>query len=299
MKRIFEAFLIGFLPKQIQENYGEENNLKMFYFNLSSALFTIIISIFLWVSFYGFYLKFKPGKFWIVLISFLFFIFAIDGFIRIIFIFFRKKTGFFIFSIFYKYLLKLKENKDFNDDILDLDKVLIIHSPCPKPHWLQWGGISYNDKNYKISKHLILEISHFFKMERADEKFPEYNGEKEKKFNISSDLSMILSPLWGFLPEKYQYSLLKYERYNLKFNFYFSVILTFFVSFPSIIFDLIRIMQKQDVIYFILPHFLISLYFVYESLMRALYFLTERKIKGSLIAFFIKPLYYMIYGEFL
>ncbi len=299
MKKILDAFLIGFLPKIFQETYGEKNNLKMFYFNFLSSFFTIIISIIFWASFLGFYLKFKPGKFWIILITIFFSILIIDSIVRFVLMIFKKKKGFFVFSLFYKYLLKLKENKDFNDDILEIDKVLIIHSPCPKPHWLKWGGLSYNERNYKISKHLRLEITHFFKLERSDERFPEYDKEKEKNFNISSDLSIILSPLWGFLPEKYQYSLLRYERYNLKFNFYLSIILTFFVSFPSIIFDLIRVMQRQDVLYFILPHFLVFLYFLYESIIRFWSFVSEKKIKGSLLSFIIKPLYYMIYGEFL
>lgn len=296
---IIEKFQVSFLPAFFQEKYLKEKNLNANYILFYSSVFNILFSLLFWISFYGFYLKFKPGIFWIFLLSLLFFIIFFDGFIRIILFLFKKKIGSFPFSLIYKYLLKLKKSDEFYDDIIEIQNALMIHTPCPKPHWLQWGGIFYKDKNYKIVKHLKLEISHFFKFEMSKEKFPELDLEKEKNYNISSDLSIILSPFWGFLPEKYQFSLLKYQRYNLKFNFYFSVILTFFVSFPSLIFDLIRIMQKENVLYFILPHFLISLYFVYESLIRFLIYITEKKIKGSLLAFIIKPLYYMIYEEFL
>lgn len=296
---IFEKFQVSFLPAFFQEKYLKEKSLKAKHLSFYSIFFNILLSIFFWFSFYGFYQKFKPGIFWIVLFSLLFFTIFFDGFIRILFLIFKKKIGSFPFSLVYKYLLKLKKSEDFYDDIIETPNSLIIHSPCPKPHWVQWGGVSYKNKSFKIVKHLKLEVSHFFKFEISEEKFPEIDLEKEKNYNILSDFSIILSPFWGFLPEKYQFSLLKYQRYNLKFNFYFSLILTFFVSFPSLIFDLIRIMQKGDVLYFILPHFLISLFFVYESLFRFLIYITERKIKGSLLAFIIKPLYYMIYEEFL
>lgn len=294
-----DKFLIGFLPGEFQNSFGEKNNIKITYLTFISSIFMIFISLIFWFSFYGFYLKFKPGFFWIIFISFIFLLITLDSIIRIILKFFKINSGSLPFSLFGRYLKKLKKSQDFNDEILELKDSIIIHSPCPKPHWIQWGGISFNDRPFKISKHLRLEISHFFKFEEKDGNYPSYDKEREKYFNLSSDLSIILSPLWGFLPEKYQFSLLKYDRYNLRFYFYFSVFLTFFVSFPSLIFDLIRIMQKEDVLFFILPHFLTSLYFVYESLMRFISFLTERKIRGSLLSIFIKPLYYMIYGELL
>lgn len=297
--KFFDAFLVGFLPEEYQKSFWEKSNIKTPHMAYLSSLFIILLSLIFLFSFYGFYLKFTPGKFWILLITIFFSIFILDGFLRIILKIFKKDYGAFPFSIINLYLSKFKKSNEFNDEIMEVKNLLIIHSPCPKPHWVQWGGINYKDKSFKISKQLKLEISHFFKFEPSEEKYPAYDLEKEKNYNIASDFSIILSPLWGFLPEKFQYSLLKYERYNLKYYFYFSLILTFFVSFPSMIFDLIRFMQKREVIYFILPHFLISLYFVYESVMRFFYFITERKIKGSLIAFFVKPLYYMIYGEFL
>lgn len=299
LKELFNGFLVGFLPGEYQKTYGEKNNLKITYVPLLNSLFVIFISLIFWISFYGFYEKFKPGKFWIFFVTIFFSIFILDGIFRIILFFFKKNYGAFPFSIINQFFLRFKKSEDFNDEIMEIKNLLLIHSPCPKPHWVQWGGITYKDKPYKISKQLKLEISHFFKFEPSEGNFPTYDREKEKNYNISSDLSIILSPLWGFLPEKYQFSLLKFERYNIKFYFYFSVFLTFFIFFPSMVFDLIRIMQKREVLYFILPHFLISIYFVYESLIRFFLYFTERRIKGSLIGFFVKPLYYMIYEEFL
>lgn len=287
------------MPEEYQRIFWDKSNFRLPYIAILNSLFVIFLSLIFLFSFYGFYVKFKPGKFWLFIITIFFSFFILDSIIRIVLKIFKKDYGAFPFSLINFYFLKFKKSDDFKDEILQVKNLLIIHSPCPKPHWVQWGGLTYDNKSFKISKHLKLEISHFFKFEPSEEKFPPYNLEEEKKYNISSDLSIILSPLWGFLPERFQYSLLKYERYNLKYYFYFSIILTFFVSFPSMIFDLIRFMQKREVIYFILPHFIFSLYFVYESLFRFFYFITERKIKGSLIAFFIKPLYYMIYGEFL
>ncbi len=299
LKDLEKIFFISFLPRIYQEKFKGEENFNFSYLTSISAFFTILISLLFGFSFYGFYKIFNFGIFWFLFINFLFFIVFLDGFIRLILnLIFKKSYGSLPFYLFEKYISKMQREKIFNDDILELENSLIIHTPCPKPHWVLNGGLNFKGKNYKLKKYVKLEPSNFYRFELSNLSFPLYDLEKEKNFNISSDLAFIFAPLWAFLSEKYQYSLLKFERHNFINYFYFSIFLTFFVFFPSLIFDVVRILQKREVFYFIIPHLALCIYFVHESLLRFVTFKFERRIKGSLIAFFIKPLYYMAYGEF-
>lgn len=298
LKGFLEKFYVSFLPEKYQKDFKEKRNIKTSRLSLLSSIFTLLLFSTFFISFLGFYYNFKPGFIWLLLLSLFFITFIIDGLYRFIFSLFKKETGSFLFCLFEKLFLKPKNPDDFMDNVIETENSLIVHTPCPKPHWDKWGGIFYNGKNYKLIKKVKIGVSSFYKFEKDNGNYPYFNFEEEKNFNLASDLSLILSPIWGFLSEKYQYFLLKFSRYNLKLSFYFSVFITFFVFFPSLIFDVIRFLQKREVFYFLIPHFLLSLYFVYESMIRFLFFITERKIKGSIISVFIKPLFYMIYRRF-
>jgi len=178
------------------------------------------------------------------------------------------------------------------DKISSIEGVLDVVSPVPKAWWERAGGVTYGGEPYVLTASDRERTDFAYHFRKGGEGFPVLDREVEQIRNRSSDLSYILAPLWGFLPPGLQRALEFYGRYRprpyvlLSIGFNFLVALAFMGSGLK---DISRGVYE----FWSLVLLAAAVSLVVESVLRLVRLMRNGEITGSLLAFLVKPIYYM------
>ncbi|MEJ5166122.1 MAG: hypothetical protein WHV67_03740, partial [Thermoanaerobaculia bacterium] len=202
----FQVFM-GFLPESYQNKLEEKIGLNPSKATFWSSLFEFVFSLSVivlnmigsYAGLYGTNIKFFPK--WLVVLCFFT---ILDGLARLVYnIATSEPLGSALF-IFLELKTK-KEKSSFNEDYFKFyEKDLIVETPYEKKHWEKWKGIKFEEKNYLLEEKRFHKNFYIYKFRNTEENYPEISIEKEKKYNSSSDASIVFAPLWGFLPAELQ-----------------------------------------------------------------------------------------------
>lgn len=118
----------------------------------------------------------------------------------------------------------------------------------------------------------------------------------ERAYNIATDRSSVLAPLWGYPLPQLQDQLVPYGRYVPDVFVKWSILLNLFIALPVLI---------VDVFAFALNHASImnlccgvfAVFLLRESLVRLIRYSKGREITDSFLSFLIKPLYYLVFKD--
>jgi hypothetical protein len=178
------------------------------------------------------------------------------------------------------------------DEVLAIGEELNAVSPVPKVWWERAGGVSYEGESYMLAGSGREKDNFAYHFRKGGEGFPILDPELEIIRNRSSDRSYVLAPLWGFLPPNLQKALEFYGRYrsrpyvilSIGFNFLMALALTG-PGMNSISRGVFGIWN--------LTLLAVGLALFMESVLRLVRLLTNGEITGSVLAFLVKPVYYM------
>jgi hypothetical protein len=178
------------------------------------------------------------------------------------------------------------------DRISAIDGVLDVVSPVPKVWWERAGGVTYEGEPYILTGSEQEKTDFAYHFRKGGEGFPVLDPKLEQVRNRSSDLSYVLAPLWGFLPAELQRGLEFYGRYRPRPFVLLSLGLNFLLA---IAFTGSGLKNISLGVYEIFSLLLLAAAFllIVESVGRLVRLMSNGETTGSLLAFLIKPVYYM------
>jgi hypothetical protein len=179
-----------------------------------------------------------------------------------------------------------------SDEILAIEGALNVVSPVPKVWWEKAGGVTYGGESYILAGSSRDGTKFSYRFRKGGEGFPVLDPELEKVRNRSSDLSFVFAPLWGFLPSDLQKGLEFYGRYRPRPYVIISICLNFLAALAIMGPGLRNVSRGVFEIWSLVLLAAACLLFT-ESIVRLLRLLWDGKTTGSLLAFLVKPLYYL------
>jgi hypothetical protein len=178
------------------------------------------------------------------------------------------------------------------DKITSIGEVLDVVSPVPKVWWERAGGITYGGEPYILTGSGRERTDFSYHFRKGGEGFPVLDRELEQVRNRSSDLSYVLGPLWGFLPARLQRGLEFYGRYRPRPYVLLSIGFNLLVAI-SLIGPGVKNISLGIFEIWSLLLFAASVLLIVESVLRIVRLMDKGEITGSLLAFLVKPVYYM------
>ena len=179
-----------------------------------------------------------------------------------------------------------------SDEILAIEGALNVVSPVPKVWWEKAGGVTYGGESYILAGSSRDRTKFAYRFRKGGEGFPILDPELEKVRNRSSDLSFVFAPLWGFLPSDLQKGLEFYGRYRPRPYVIISICLNFLAALAIMGPGLRNVSRGVFEIWSLVLLAAACLLFS-ESIVRLLRLLWDGKTTGSLLAFLVKPVYYL------
>ncbi len=285
---------LGSFPTNYQEKFEEKLGLDPIKATFWSSLFEFIICLIILTlhiisTFSSAYGSSKIFSFplWFVMLSM---IGLLEGVGRLVY---NISTNEPLGSLFFSFLnlkIKIEKGKKLSDSYKYLENILFYETPYEKKHWEKWGGINFEGSNYELKRKSKRGNFFIYEFLKGEKEFPKTSLKDEEKYNTSSDNSIVFALLWGFLDYEFQREIEKYGRYDplkftkisIIFNLIFSC--SFFISYSSRIYFF-----GFTILRFFITIF--SLYLLMESIERFYLFFEKKKIKGSFLGFFIKPIY--------
>ncbi|MGB7294536.1 MAG: hypothetical protein WBC70_03030 [Candidatus Aminicenantales bacterium] len=178
------------------------------------------------------------------------------------------------------------------DRISAIGEVLDVVSPVPKVWWERAGGVTYEGEPYILSGSDRERTDFSYRFRKGGEGFPVLDPKLEQVRNRSSDLSYVLAPLWGFLPPELQGKLEFYGRYRPRPYVLLSIVFNFLAAIALMGSGLRNIaLGVYEIWSLVLLAAGVSL--LVESVLRLVRLLSNGETTGSVLAFLVKPIYYM------
>jgi hypothetical protein len=178
------------------------------------------------------------------------------------------------------------------DRISAIEGVLDVVSPVPKAWWERAGGVTYEGEPYVLTGSDRERTGFSYRFRKGGRGFPILDSKLEQVRNRSSDLSYVLAPLWGFLPADLQRRLEFYGRYRPRPYVLLSIGLNFLLALALAGPGLKDISLGVYGCWSLLLLAAGGSLFL-ESLVRLIRLLGNGETTGSVLAFLIKPVYYM------
>lgn len=178
------------------------------------------------------------------------------------------------------------------DSISVVGEMLDVVSPVPKVWWERAGGVTYRGEPYVLTGSDREKTDYSYRFRKGGEGFPVLDPKLEQVRNRSSDLSYVLAPLWGFLPPELQRELEFYGRYRARPYTLLSIVFNFLLAVALMGSGLKNIsLGVYEVWSLVLLAAAILL--LIESVGRLIRLLRNGETTGSVLAFLVKPVYYM------
>jgi hypothetical protein len=178
------------------------------------------------------------------------------------------------------------------DKITSIGEVLDVVSPVPKVWWERAGGVTYEGEPYILAGSGRERDDFSYHFRKGGEGFPVLDRNLEQVRNRSSDLSYVLAPLWGFLPGRLQTALEFYGRYRPRpyvlLSSGFNLLVALALIGPGLKDISLGIFEIGSLLLFAT-----SVLLIVESVLRIVRLMDKGEITGSLLAFLVKPAYYM------
>jgi hypothetical protein len=178
------------------------------------------------------------------------------------------------------------------DRISVIDGVLDVVSPVPKVWWERAGGVTYRGEPYVLARSGRERTYFTYHFRKGGQGFPVLDPELEQIRNRSSDLSDAFAPLWGFLPADLQRGLEFYGRYRPRRYVLLSIGFDFLTALaimgPGVKNISLGVYEIWSLILLAA-----SVTLLVESALRLVRLLLNGETTGSLLAFLVKPVYYM------
>jgi hypothetical protein len=178
------------------------------------------------------------------------------------------------------------------DEISAIGDALNVVSPVPKVWWERAGGVTYRGESYALAESGRAKTRFFYRFRRGGQGFPILDQELEKVRNRSSDRSYVLAPLWGFLSGDLQKALELYGRYRPRPYVALSIGFNFLAALALMGSGLKDITRGVFEIWSLVL-LAAALFLLLESVLRLFRLLKNRQTTGSLLAFLVKPVYYL------
>jgi hypothetical protein len=178
------------------------------------------------------------------------------------------------------------------DRMSAIEGALDVVSPVPKVWWERAGGVTYGGEPYILAGSGRERTDFTYHFLKGGEGFPVLDPEWEKARNRSSDLSYVLAPLWGFLPPELQGRLEFYGRYRPRPYVLLSIGFNFLVGL-AIMGSGAKNMALGIFEIWSLILLAASVSLIVESVVRLIRLLSNGETTGSILAFLVKPVYYM------
>jgi hypothetical protein len=178
------------------------------------------------------------------------------------------------------------------DSISAIDGVLDVVSPVPKVWWERAGGVTYEGEPYVLTGSSRERTDFTYRFRKGGERFPVLDTKVEQVRNRSSDLSYVLAPLWGFLPSELQRALEFYGRYRPRPYVLLSIGFNFLAAVAMMGSGVKNISLGVFEVWSLVLLAAAVLLLV-ESVGRLVRLMTNGETTGSLLAFLVKPVYYM------
>lgn len=178
------------------------------------------------------------------------------------------------------------------DRILPIGEALDVVSPVPKIWWERAGGVSYEGESYILTGSGRERDDFFYHFRKGGTGFPGLDLELEQTRNRSSDLSYVLAPLWGFLPSDLQRGFEFYGRYRSRPYVFLSIGFNLLLAL-ALMGSGMRNISLGIFEVWSLVLLATGLSLLVESVLRLVRLMDKGEITGSLLAFLVKPVYYM------
>ena len=218
---------------------------------------------------------------------------AAEGVLRLIIVF---SSGDPIGSLLFVLLgLRLKpeaRNDVMADEYASAGGVLQVTSPVPKVWWARAGGVVFEGESYVLAESNRAKAAFYYRFHKGGEGFPVLDSVKERDRNIASDRSYVLAPLWGFLPPAMQSALEFYGRYRSRPYVLLSIAFNGLAA-AAIMGSGFRNITRGVFELWNLLWFGAGLFLFLESVLRLLRHVKDGEVTGSVLAVFVKPIYYM------
>jgi hypothetical protein len=188
---------------------------------------------------------------------------------------------------------KSAEGGDLNkDDYAHAGNLLVARTPAQKMHWERWGGVNFQGQDYALLDCRRIHTSWLYRLEISQTPFSAVTEDSERAYNVASDRSFVLAPLWGFLPAELQNEAASFGRYHPPAFVLWSIIVNLFFSLPALVVDVFAVSSGHAVLWNYFRGALAA-FLLHESLFRLVRYWKGREITGSFLGLLIKPVYYM------
>jgi hypothetical protein len=189
------------------------------------------------------------------------------------------------------------EREDLNaDDYSRPGSFFIARTPVPKKHWERWKGVNFEDKDFALKDVQRIHMSWLYRFEESRAVFPVITPESERSYNVASDRSFVLAPLWGFLPPDLQGKLSSYGRYAPPAFVKLSISINLAISLPALVVDVFAFASGHAALWNLLRG-IFAVCLLHETLLRLAKYSRDREVTGSFLAFLVKPVYYMAFKD--
>jgi len=205
-------------------------------------------------------------------------------------------VGSFLLAVVDLKFTRTEEEDLSKDDYSRPGFLLVARTPNQKAHWEKNRGVNLDGVDYALKDVQRIHMSWLYRFEQSTASFPAITPESERLYNVASDRSFVLAPLWGYLPPELQMKLAAYGRYIPVTFVKLSIFFNLFISLPIVVVDVFAVATGTWTGWNLLRG-AFGVVLLHETLLRLTKYSRNREITGSFLALVVKPFYYMAFKD--